>query len=111
MTQLVGGLFASREIVELLEREDRSFPDHIYILNMLYQRNIYPTLDYIESPSRLAGSSNEAEFIAKVSESFGPLSADEEAKVSAWYQRDPDYAQQGSEPSRWAFLSWTPPTH
>ena len=78
---------------------------------MLYQRNIYPTLDYIESPSRLAGSSNVAEFIAKVSESFGPLSADEEAKVSAWYQRDPDYAQQGGEPSRWAFLSWTPPAH
>ena len=111
MTQLVGGLFASREIAALLQREDRSFPDHIYIINMLYQRNIYPTLDYIESPSRLAGSSNVAEFIAKVSESFGPLSADEEAQVSAWYQRDPDYAQQGGEPSRWAFLSWTPPAH
>ena len=58
MTQLVSGRFDSREMAELLGREDRSFPDHMYIINMLYQRNIYPTLDYIESPSRLAGSSS-----------------------------------------------------
>lgn len=111
MTQLVGGRFVSREIEELLGREDRSFPDHIYIINMLYQRNIYPTLDYIESPSRLADSSTIEEFIDKVRWSFGELSRDDEAKISAWYQRDPEYAQQGGEPMRWAFMSWTPPTH
>ena len=111
MTQLVGGRFVSREIEELLGREDRSFPDHIYIMNMLYQRNIYPTLDYIESPSRLADSSTIEEFIDKVRWSFGELSRDDEAKISAWYQRDPEYAQQGGEPMRWAFMSWTPPTH
>lgn len=111
MTQLVGGRFVSREIEELLGREDRSFPDHIYIMNMLYQRNIYPTLDYIESPSRLADSSTVEEFIDKVRWSFGELSRDDEARISAWYQRDPEYAQQGGEPMRWAFMSWTPPTH
>lgn len=111
MTQLVGGRFVSREIEELLGREDRSFPDHIYIMNMLYQRNIYPTVDYIESPSRLADSSTVEEFIDKVRWSFGGLSRDDEAKISAWYERDPEYAQQGGEPMRWAFMSWTPPTH
>lgn len=109
MTQVVGGRFGSREMEELLGREDRSFPDHMYIINMLYQRNIYPTLDYIESSSRLAGSTNLAEFIEKVSASFGELSTDDIEKVTAWYQRDPEYAQQGGEPIRWAFLSWTPP--
>lgn len=111
MTQLVGGRFVSREIEELLGREDRSFPDHIYIINMLYQLNIYPTVDYIESPSRLADSSTVEEFIDKVRWSFGELSRNDEAKISAWYQRDPEYAQQGGEPMRWAFMSWTPPTH
>ena len=109
MTQLVGGRFVSREIAELLGREDRSFPDHIYIMNMLYQRNIYPTLDYIESASRLAGGRSLAELIDKVRWSFGELSCDDEAKISAWYQRDPEYAQQGGEPMRWAFMSWTLP--
>ena len=109
MTLLVGGSFVSREIAELLGREDRSFPDHMYIMNMLYQRNIYPTLDYIESASRLAGASSLLELIEKVRWSFGELSRDDEAKISAWYQRAPEYAQQGGEPMRWAFMSWTPP--
>ena len=109
MTQVVGGRFGSREMEELLAREDRSFPDHMYIINMLYQRNIYPTVDYIESSSRLAGSTSLAEFIEKVSASFGELSAEDIEKVTAWYQRDPQYAQQGGEPTRWAFLSWAPP--
>lgn len=111
MTQLVGGRFLSREIEELLGREDRSFPDHMYIINMLYQRNIYPTLDYLESPSHLADSQNLEELLDKVRWSFGELSRDDEAKISAWYQRDPKYAQQGGEPMRWAFMSWTPPAH
>ncbi len=111
LTQLVGGRFVSREIEELLGRQNRSFPDHMYIMNMLYQRNLYPTLDYIESPSRLAGSNSLAELLDKVRWSFNELTADEEEKISAWYQRDPDYAQQGGEPTRWAFMSWTPPAH
>ena len=109
MTQLVGGRFVSREIAELLGREDRSFPDHMYIMNMLYQRNIYPTLDYLESASRLAGSSTLPELIEKVRWSFGELSCDDEQKITQWYQRNPEYAQQGGEPMRWAFMSWTPP--
>lgn len=111
MTQLVGGRFVSREIAELLGREDRSFPDHMYIMNMLYQRNIYPTLDYIESASRLAGGSSLAELIEKVRWSFGELSLADEAKITDWYQQDPEYAQQGGEPMRWAFMCWTPPAH
>lgn len=109
MTQLVGGRFDSREIAELLGREDRSFPDHIYIINLLYQRNIYPTLDYIESPSRLAGSNSLEGFIDKVRASFGELSAVEHETLTAWYQRNPDHAHRGGEPTRWAFMSWTPP--
>lgn len=109
MTQLVGGRFVSRELEQLLGREDRSFPDHIYIMNMLYQRNIYPQLDYIESPNRLAGSKNLDELLEKVGWSFGELSAKDKQKITLWYKKDPCYAQQGGEPMRWAFMSWTPP--
>lgn len=108
LTQLVGGRFVSREVETLLGREDRSFPDHIYIINMLYQRNIYPKLDYIESPSHLAGCENLSELLEKVRCSFGELTTTQEAKLTAWYQQDPQYALQGGEPMRWAFISWTP---
>ncbi len=109
MTQLVGGRFVSREIAELLNREDRSFPDHIYIMNMLYQRNIYPKLDYLESASRLAGSTSLEDLIEKVRWSFGELNTEDEQKIREWYLKDPEYALQGGEPMRWAFMSWTPP--
>ncbi|WP_198674963.1 class I SAM-dependent methyltransferase [Aliidiomarina taiwanensis] len=108
MTHLVGGRFQSREIAELLGRPDTSFPDHMYVLNMLYQRNIYPTMDYIELPSGLAGSRSEAEFIEKVDTRFGPLSTAEKHTLSRWYQQQPEYAKQGGEPLRWAFMSWQP---
>lgn len=111
MTQLVGGRFVSRELEQLLGREDRSFPDHIYIMNMLYQRNIYPQLDYIESPNRLAGNKSLDELLEKVGWSFGDLSTEDVQKITRWYQQDPNYAQQGGEPMRWAFMSWTPPAH
>lgn len=106
MTHLVGGRFVSREIAELLGRDDTSFPDHMYVLNMLYQRNIYPTLDYIESPSRLSGSTNADELIEKVAWSFGELTSAEKETLTQWYNQDPEYARQGGEPMRWAFLSW-----
>jgi len=106
MTHLVGGRFVSREIAELLGRDDTSFPDHMYVLNMLYQRNIYPTLDYIESPSRLAGSTNANELIEKVAWSFGELTSVEKETLTQWYKQNPEYARQGGEPMRWAFISW-----
>ena len=74
-------------------------------------RSIYPTLDYIESASRLAGSNSLAELIEKVRWSFGELNAVDEQKITAWYKHDPEYAGQGGEPMRWAFMSWTPPAH
>lgn len=109
MTQLVGGNFVGNEIVKLLGREDKSFPDHMYIMNLLYQRNIHPKLDYIESPSRLAGSANLEELISKVCWSFGELSEVDEQKITQWYNQDPEHACKGGEPTRWAFMSWTPP--
>lgn len=108
LTQLVGGRFVSREIEQLLGREDRSFPDHMYILNMLYQRNIHATLDYIESPSRLAGCNSADELLARVRWSFGELSTEDERRIAHWYQSDPEYARRGGEPMRWAFISWSP---
>lgn len=109
MTHLVGGHFISAEIARLLGKEDQCFPDHLYIIQILAQRSIYPTVDYIVSPSRLAGCKTEQEFIERVAWSLGELTETERATLSHWYRRDPSYAQQGGQPMRWAFLSWDVP--
>ncbi|MGO2088163.1 MAG: class I SAM-dependent methyltransferase [Oceanisphaera sp.] len=111
LTQLVGGRFSSPEIARLLHRPDTSFPDHMYLINLLYQQHIYPTLNYISAPSHLAGAGSCEEFIDKVAQRFGPLSTPEQQRLIAWYHDDPAYAQQGGEPQRWALLSWSPPRH
>lgn len=108
MTQLVGGSFIRREIMELLGREDRSLPDHMYIMNMLYQRGIHAGLSYIESTNRLSGCNSACELVERIRWSLGELDAADEQKITDWYQKNPEQAQQGGGPSLWAFMSWAP---
>ena len=106
MTHLVGGHFGDASIAQLLGRQQRAFPDYIYIVNLLYGMGLHPRLDYMEFPGRLAGTANVEVFIEKVSWSFGDLSEEDNYKLRAWYEADAQRAQQGGEPMRWAMISW-----
>lgn len=106
MTHLVGGHFGDASVARALGRQQRAFPDYIYIVNILYGMNRHPRLDYIELPGRLAGTANFAEFAEKVAWSFGELTAEQIQRLQDWYDADPVRAQQGGEPMRWAFISW-----
>ena len=106
MTHLVGGHFGDACIAELLGRQRQSFPDYIYIINLLYGMGVHPRLDYLAFPSRLAGTANAEEFVQRVEWSFGELEKDQKEKLRAWYAEDPVRAAQGGEPMRWAMVSW-----
>lgn len=106
MTHLVGGHFGDASIAELLGQQRKSFPDYIYIVNLLYGMGLHPRLDYLEFPSRLAGTANVDEFTEKVAWSFGELDDDQRGKLHEWYKADEKHAQQGGEPMRWAMISW-----
>lgn len=107
MTQLVGGRFVDSEICAVLGRGlPEAFPDYIYTLNLLHRRGLHPRLDYIQTPSRLAGCSSFEAFADKVAWSFGPLSDDERTALQGWFRADPERARRGGAPMRWAFVSW-----
>ncbi|MFC3337011.1 class I SAM-dependent methyltransferase [Paracandidimonas soli] len=106
MTHLVGGHFGDAGIAKLLGRQQQSFPDYIYIVNLLHGMGLYPRLDYMEFPGRLAGTANVEEFTEKVAWSFGELSDEDRRKLREWYEADAQRARQGGEPMRWAMISW-----
>lgn len=106
MTHLVGGHFGDACVARVLGRQQRAFPDYIYIVNILYDMGLNPRLDYIELPGRLAGTTSFEEFAEKVVWSFGELTDAERHHLREWYEADPVRAQQGGEPMRWAFISW-----
>lgn len=109
MTQLAGGHFLDPEIDALLERPGIGLPDHIYALNQLHARGIYATLDYIETPSRLAGAESADAFVQRATRILGELSNEEASRLAAWYARDPERGRRGGAPMRWAMLGWESP--
>lgn len=106
MTHLAGGHFGDACVARVLGRQQRAFPDYIYIVNILYGMGMHPRVDYIELPGRLAGATTCAEFVQKVTWSFGELTDADIQRLKRWYDADPERAQQGGEPMRWAFISW-----
>ncbi|ERS92081.1 methyltransferase domain-containing protein [Halomonas sp. PBN3] len=108
MTQLVGGHFLDAELASLLGRRRASAPDYIYTVNLLHAQGIHPRLSHIEVPSRLAGTRDFDEFAQRVAWSLGELSAEETARLEAWYRADSRRAAAGGAPMRWALIDWEP---
>ena len=106
LTNLVGGSFIDRGLLIAIGRQGKTFPDYIYILNILYQMGRQPRLDYIEARGRLAGTESFAEFLAKATFSLGELTLDEQARMADWYYADAERASRGGEGFKWAFISW-----
>lgn len=106
LTNLVGGSFIDRGLLDVLGRPTYSMPDYIYILNILYQMGRHPRLDYIEAQGRLAGTQNVEEFLAKVTQALGKLSESEQQRLTTWYYAEPQRAARGGAGFTWAFISW-----
>ena len=106
LTSLVGGRFVHAGILEALGREHPPLPDHIYILNILYQMGRQPRLDYIRSERRRAAAPDLDALVRQVTFSLGAPSAIEKERLSAWYLADPERARLVDTPRCWAFISW-----
>ncbi|TKR56295.1 class I SAM-dependent methyltransferase [Allopusillimonas ginsengisoli] len=108
MTHIVGGHFNDPQIAALLGRTHEAAPDYIYAVNILYAMGIHPTLNYIATPSRLAGAEDFASFAEKVAASVGTLDPSDLSLLRVWYNDNPERAQVGIAPMQWALLSWVP---
>lgn len=106
LTHLVGGQFIDPEIAALLGRSRAALPDYIYIVNLLHRAGIHPRLDYLQTPSRLAGTRDFDAFAGRVAWTLGELQAEERQALRQWYEACPERAARGGQPRRWAFISW-----
>lgn len=99
--------FVDAEVAHILGRKKQAFPDYFYIPAILHAMGIYPSVSFIEYPSRLANTADIDEFIARLNLSE-PLTALQYEQLHAWYLADEMRAKAGGEPTRWALISWTP---
>ncbi|WP_100639526.1 methyltransferase domain-containing protein [Marinobacter salexigens] len=111
LTNLAGGSFIDRGMLQAMGRDVLPKPDYIFILNILYQMGRHPRLDYIEAKGRLAGTANIDDFVTKAELSLGPLTTQEKERLSDWYHSDLERAHRGGEGFRWAFISWDTSQH
>ena len=106
LTSLVGGRFVRGDVLALLGRERPAYPGYVYILNILHRMGRHPRLDYIRAGRRPDERQGLDQLVRRVEFSLGALSEDERRRLEAWYREDPDRAERGREPYRWAFVSW-----
>lgn len=106
LTSLVGGRFVRADVLAVLGRERPAYPDYIYILNLLHRMGRHPRLDTIRAGRRSDESQGFEQLVRRVEFSLGSLTEDERQRLEAWYREDPDRAERGREPYRWAFVSW-----
>jgi SAM-dependent methyltransferase len=106
LTSLVGGRFVRADVLSLLGRERPAYPDYIYILNILHRMGRHPRLDTIRAGRRSDERPGLDHLVKRAEFSLGSLTEDERKRLEAWYREDPDRAERGREPYRWAFVSW-----
>ena len=104
LTHLAGGRFLDPAVYEALGRQDEALPDYIYVVNILRQHGIHPTLDYLEGENRLRTCVDFDDCLRKVTWSLGELTPDERERLRVYYERHP--GRLGDTPMRWALVSW-----
>ena len=102
----MGGQFIDSELVDLLDVEVPRVPDHSLLLGMLHRGGVVPRLDFIETPSRLAGCADFQIFAERVAWSAGPFDAAASNRLKAWFDVDSVRAQAGGAPMRWVSMGW-----
>lgn len=106
LTYLVGGHFIDPALRRMMDCPPPAMPDHLHLLGVLHQMGIHPRVDYLETPSRLAGCADAEEFLQRIEWSSGELGAASRRRITAWFDADPERAAAGGAPMKWAFIAW-----
>ena len=105
LTYPVDGHLTAVEVCEAIGRPDRSLPDYLYVVGILHHLGIRPTLDYLPGENRFAKCANLDEFRAKAGDILGNLSAEEEAKLRAFWEANE--ARIREQKTTWALFGWS----
>lgn len=103
------GRFIDPRIADVLGLELPRLPPLAWVMGMLFERGLHPRLDYIETPSRLAGCADFDAFAQRVAWSTGPFDAAARQRLHRWFDADAQRACRGGAAMRWAFIGWQVP--
>jgi SAM-dependent methyltransferase len=106
VTYPADGRFVPGDVCRAIGRDGRDLPDYLYIVGILHDLGVYPTLDFLPGENRLARCGSFEEVHAKVADFMGPLSDEESTRLRRYY--DAKDGRVGEEPARWALVSWKP---
>lgn len=106
ITYPASGHFIDDGILAAVGASPLPLPDVLLVLGMLRQAGMHPTLDYITTPSRLAGCADFDDFAQRVAWSTGPLDDAARLRLQTWFAADPLRALAGGRGMRWACISW-----
>lgn len=106
LTYLVGGHHIDPQVQALLDPPPPPMPDHLLLMGMLRQMGRLPSLDFISTPSRLAGATDFADFLSRIEWAQGPVSEAARERLRQWHGADPVRTEQGGAPMRWALIRW-----
>lgn len=108
ITYPASGHFIDDEILAVVGVAPLPLPDVLLVLGILRQAGHQPALDYIETPSRLAGCTEFDDFAQRVAWSTGPFDEAARQRLKAWFEADPRRALSGGRGMTWARISWRP---
>jgi SAM-dependent methyltransferase len=106
VTYPADGRFVPGDVCRAIGRGDSELPDYLYLVGILHDLGLYPTIAYLPGENRLARCISFDEVHAKVGEFLGPLTADESGRLRRHY--DAKAGRVGEEAARWVLASWEP---
>lgn len=106
LTYKVGGSFVDKKILKALDKQIFDKPDYIYVLNILYDMGINPTLSYLKSEGRREQYDSKESFVKSVQWSLDTLTDQEVAQLEDYYDNLENKEDQGDKYNYWALISW-----
>lgn len=102
----VGGSFVDPAILDVAGVQLPRVPDHFLLLGMLQRMGIVPTVELLQTGSRLADCPDFDTFASRLAWSTGVLDDAALQRLQAWWEADPERAARGGRPMRWALVHW-----
>ena len=98
------GRLPGDDVRHAIGRADAAAPDYLCVVGILHHLGLHPTLGYLATENRFARCADFADFLAKVTELVGSLSAEEAGRLETFFRETVERARQA--PTRWALFSW-----
>jgi SAM-dependent methyltransferase len=104
MSYPADGRLPGDDVRHAIGRADAAAPDYLCVVGILHHLGLHPTLGSLTTENRFARCADFADFLSKVTELVGSLSAEESDRLETFFRETGERDRQ--KPTRWALFSW-----